>query len=280
MNSPAGRLWVDPEGVVLVGDGYAEHAALYQNYLNELDSLRSRYAGSWGNDEMGVQFSQAFLGGMDNIEGVIGGVKGRLAFAGEGLRENGRLYRVVDDEAQEVSHSMRQDFDSHLSLAYAEEGVPGSGEGFAEPLLPSVVVRATRPEEGVPGSEEGFAEPPLQPVFARATNPETSVSLASSPYMVVPDDLSILVDGEPLPEGSRLVAFRPFPEGDVRVDVNLYDSITPVDDAPITDGDGQVLDPGGGRFFVVVENPDVDPTEPDYQPLVLSYTDDWYSLDR
>ncbi|WP_018587130.1 hypothetical protein [Salinispora arenicola] len=280
MNSPAGRLWVDPEGVVLVGDGYAEHAALYQKYLNELDSLRSRYASSWGNDEMGVQFSQAFLGGMDNIEGVIGGVKGRLAFAGEGLRENGRLYRVVDDEAQEVSHSMRQDFDSHLSLAYAEEGVPGSGEEFAEPLLPSVVVRATRPEEGVPGSEEGFAEPPLQPVFVRATNPETSVSLASSPYMVVPDDLSILVDGEPLPEGSRLVAFRPFPEGDVRVDVNLYDSITPVDDAPITDGDGPVLDPGGGRFFVVVENPDVDPTEPDYQPLVLSYTDDWYSLDR
>ncbi|WP_018803475.1 hypothetical protein [Salinispora arenicola] len=280
MNSPAGRLWVDPEGVVLVGDGYAEHAALYQKYLNELDSLRSRYASSWGNDEMGVQFSQAFLGGMDNIEGVIGGVKGRLAFAGEGLRENGRLYRVVDDEAQEVSHSMRQDFDSHLSLAYAEEGVPGSGEEFAEPLLPSVVVRATRPEEGVPGSEEGFAEPPLQPVFVRATNPETSVSLASSPYMVVPDGLSILVDGEPLPEGSRLVAFRPFPEGDVRVDVNLYDSITPVDDAPITDGDGQVLDPGGGRFFVVVENPDVDPTEPDYQPLVLSYTDDWYSLDR
>lgn len=254
MNSPAGRLWVDPEGVVLVGDGYAEHAALYQKYLNELDSLRSRYASSWGNDEMGVQFSQAFLGGMDNIEGVIGGVKGRLAFAGEGLRENGRLYRVVDDEAQEVSHSMRQDFDSHLSLAYAEEGVPGSGEGFAEP--------------------------PLQPVFVRATNPETSVSLASSPYMVVPDDLSILVDGEPLPEGSRLVAFRPFPEGDVRVDVNLYDSITPVDDSSITDGDGQVLDPGGGRFFVVVENPDVDPTEPDYQPLVVSYTDDGYSLDR
>uniref|UniRef100_A8LV92 Uncharacterized protein n=1 Tax=Salinispora arenicola (strain CNS-205) TaxID=391037 RepID=A8LV92_SALAI len=129
MNRPAGRLWVDPEGVVLVGDGYAEHAALYQNYLNELDSLRSRYASSWGNDEMGVQFSQAFLGGMDNIEGVIGGVKGRLAFAGEGLRENGRLYRVVDDEAQEVSHSMRQDFDSHLPLTNEEEEVPGSGEG-------------------------------------------------------------------------------------------------------------------------------------------------------
>ncbi len=83
-----------------------------------------------------------------------------------------------------------------------------------------------------------------------------------------------------VPEGSRLVAFRPFPEGDVRVDVNLYDSITPVDDSSITDGDGQVLDPGGGRFFVVVENPDVDPTVPDYQPLVVSYTDDWYSLDR
>lgn len=128
MNSPAGRLWVDPEGVVLVGDRYAEHAALYQNFLNEFDALRSRYASSWGNDELGVQFSQAFLDGMDNIEGLIGGVKGRLAFAGEGLRENGRLYGVVDDEAQEVSHSMGQDFDSHLPLTNEEE-VPGSGEG-------------------------------------------------------------------------------------------------------------------------------------------------------
>lgn len=279
MNSPAGRLWVDPEGVVLVGDGYAEHAALYQNYLNDLDAMRSRYANSWGNDEMGVQFSQAFLGGMDNIEGVIGGVKGRLVFAGEGLRENGRRYGVVDDEAQEVSHSMRQDFDSHLSLAYSEEGVAGSGEGFAKPLFPSVV-RATPPEEGMPDPGEGIVEPPLQPVFVRATNPDTSVSLASSPYLVVPDSLSVLVDGEPLPEGSRLVAFRPFPDRGVRVDVNLYDSIMPVDDALITDGDGQVLDSGGGRFFVVVEDPDADPTEPDYQPLVVSYPDNGYSLDR
>ncbi len=279
MNSPAGRLWVDPEGVVLVGDGYAEHAALYQNYLNELDALRSRYANSWGDDEMGVQFSQAFLGGIDNIEGVIGGVKGRLVFAGEGLRENGRRYGVVDDEAQEVSHSMRQDFDSHLSLAYSEEGVAGSGEGFAKPLFPSVV-RAMPPEEGMPDPGEGIVEPPLQPVFVRATNPDTSVSLASSPYLVVPDSLSVLVDGEPLPEGSRLVAFRPFPDGGVRVDVNLYDSIMPVDDALITDGDGQVLDSGGGRFFVVVEDPDADPTEPDYQPLVVSYPDNGYSLDR
>lgn len=254
MNSPAGRLRVDPEGVVLEGAHFDEAAAWYRKLISELGSLYSEYASSWGNDEMGVQFSQACRRGTGQIEGVIVGVEGYLAFAGEVLRENGRLYRVVDDEAQEVCHSMRQDFDSHLSLAYAEEGVPGSGEKFAEP--------------------------PLQPVPVRATNPETSVSLASSPYMVVPDDLSILVDGEPLPEGSRLVAFRPFPEGDVRVDVNLYDSITPVDDSSITDGDGQVLDPGGRRFFVVVENPDVDPTEPDYQPLVLSNTDDGYSLDR
>lgn len=132
----------------------------------------------------------------------------------------------------------------------------------------------------MPDPGEGIVEPPLQPVFVRATNPDTSVSLASSPYLVVPDSLSVLVDGEPLPEGSRLVAFRPFPDGGVRVDVNLYDSIMPVDDALITDGDGQVLDSGGGRFFVVVENPDADPTEPDYQPLVLSYPDNGYSLDR
>lgn len=132
----------------------------------------------------------------------------------------------------------------------------------------------------MPDPGEGIVEPPLQPVFVRATNPDTSVSLASSPYLVVPDSLSVLVDGESLPEGAQLVAFRPFPDGGVRVDVNLYDSIMPVDDALITDGDGQVLDSGGGRFFVVVENPDADPTEPDYQPLVLSYPDNGYSLDR
>lgn len=42
------------------------------------------------------------------------------------------------------------------------------------------------------------------------------------------------------------MTFRPFPDGRVRVDVNLYDSIVSVDDGSTTDGDGQVLDSGAG----------------------------------
>jgi len=61
-------------------------------------------------------------------------------------------------------------------------------------------------------------------------------------------------------EGPRLVTFRPFPDGRVRVDVNLYDSIVSVDDGSITDRDGRCWIRGVGRFFVIVENRDADQT--------------------
>ncbi|WP_230533958.1 hypothetical protein [Salinispora arenicola] len=77
-----------------------------------------------------------------------------------------------------------------------------------------------------------------------------------------------------MPEQYQVVAFNPFPDGSVRVDVNLYDAIVSLDGAVVTDPNGQPLDPQGGRFFVVVDNPDVDPTAPGYEPLYLGYAAD------
>ncbi|WP_433493513.1 WXG100 family type VII secretion target [Micromonospora sp. CA-248089] len=285
-DNPGGRLWVDPDGVEGLGKAYEAHVLLYESYLAQLTALRARYANAWGDDDMGEQFSTKFLEGMDNLEAIIGGVKGTLRYTAQGLTESGRAYREADEAALDVSRKMAKDFDdldrppyttraavTNPALEPAAEGEPrrqhllsrrlAVGEPVAEPV--GERARLAPRQYGTPML-------PLEP--AEAPTPLIAAHPAISSYFTGPEYATAHVGGRPLPEGYRLIALNPFEDGTTRVDANLYDSITPLAGTPVTTPDGRAIDPGQGRFFVVKENPAVDPTAPGYQPLYLSYAPD------
>ncbi|AGL14096.1 WXG100 family type VII secretion target [Actinoplanes sp. N902-109] len=330
MSQPHGRLWVNPEGVVRVGDAYSQHVDIYQRYLDQLTSLRQRYADSWGDDDMGNQFSQKFLGGMDNLEKLVGGIKGTLDYTAKGLQESGKLYRQVDDEAGEAGHKMARDFETNLPTGQAHAPLARTEATVTEAAPMKPLLREATPllaeEHGVrrlamraeerplQPTEQGTLRPmlreavrsvdpndpepvrsvrePLQREVVRSVNPNDpepvrsvreplqptfSVSRAMpaiSSYMSKPEYATAYVGGEPLPQGYRLEALNPFEDGSTRVDANLYDSITPLAGTPVTTPDGRPIDPEGRQFFVVKQNPTVDPTTPGYEPLLLSYAPD------
>ncbi len=464
MSLPTGRLWVNPEGVIATGEAYAQQVELYEQYVTQLASLRDRYGKAWGDDDMGKAFSEKFLKGLDNLDSLVGGVKGTLNYVAEGLRASGQMYRDVDEGAREAGEKMARDFDENLSgqplarraMLAKEQPAFVSGEITAkEPLLPAytseqpaMLQPAMRVKgmtynpgenpEGEGDGQEGFTatksmvvgervqgRTPLQPMMAgelrrgavvgrdedpavegesprvfmaskrmdaleptrgllpleqgvlterepltpllpmkqgvrvqgelltpleptqgtmpmqrgvlaqgelitpgEVTEPVETVARvqpalkaepmmpleptesvariqpallgepmiareaalplqptssfaamtpampAISSYMSAPEYSTAYVGGEPLPEGYRLQALNPFEDGNTRVDANLYESVTPLAGTPVTTPDGQVLNPGDRQFFVVKDNPAVDPTAPGYQPLVLSYSAD------
>ncbi len=281
-NNPGGRLWVDPDGVEGLGKAYESHVRLYESYLAQVTALRARYSNAWGDDDMGKEFSEKFLQGMDNLEAIIGGVKGTLHYTAEGLKESGRAYREADEDAADVSRMLAKDFDGLRRPAYPmRAAVSGDGPEPAaegEPRRPHLLSR--RRAVGEPVAEQARLLPrqqgtPLLPVEpAEPLIPLTAAQPAISSYFSRPEYATAHVGGRPLPDGYRLIALNPFEDGSTRVDANLYDSITPLAGTPVTTPDGRAIDPGQGRFFVVKENPAADPTVPGYQPLYLSYAPD------
>ncbi|MFD6717235.1 hypothetical protein AMK25_20425 [Micromonospora sp. TSRI0369] len=281
-NNPGGRLWVDPDGVEGLGKAYESHVQLYESYLAQVTALRARYSNAWGDDDMGKEFSTKFLQGMDNLEAIIGGVKGTLHYTAEGLKESGRAYREADEDAADVSRMLAKDFDGLRRPAYpiraAVTGDVPEPAAEGEPRRPHLLSR--RRAVGEPVAEQARLLPrqqgtPLLPVEpAEPLIPLTAAQPAISSYFSRPEYATAHVGGRPLPDGYRLIALNPFEDGSTRVDANLYDSITPLAGTPVTTPDGRVIDPGQGRFFVVKENPAADPTVPGYQPLYLSYAPD------
>ncbi|WBC01024.1 hypothetical protein [Micromonospora sp. WMMA1976] len=281
-NNPGGRLWVDPDGVEGLGKAYESHVQLYESYLSQLTALRARYANAWGDDDMGEQFSTKFLEGLDNLEAIIGGVKGTLRYTAQGLTESGRAYREADEAALDVSRKMAKDFDDldrppyTTRAAVTNPALEPAAEG--EPRRQHLLSRRLAVGEPVGErarllpQQQGTPMLPLEP--AEAPTPLTAAHPAISSYFTAPEYATAHVGGRPLPEEYRLIALNPFEDGTTRVDANLYDSITPLTGTPVTTPDGTTIDPGQGRFFVVKENPAVDPTAPGYQPLYLSYAPD------
>ncbi|GLY00697.1 MULTISPECIES: hypothetical protein [Actinoplanes] len=381
-NNPGGRLWVDPDGVEGLGLAYEGHVDLYESYLAQVLALRSRYANAWGDDDMGQQFSTKFLEGLDNLEAIIGGVKGTLAYTAEGLTVSARAYREADEAAAEGTSQLERNFESLGTTqgttttpeetpktvlrggrvtSYANEAIPlqpmmrarlplaETDEDGEVPLQPAMLAQRTRavtaedgtvplepmlaaqrplepridPETGQPllmrartvqgktllpeGEEEMHpleptqsfltsrrpAEPGLEPEFTPQIPAEERVAMqpllpaqsnsysASTPMMpaissmyMQPSYSTAYVGGEPLPQGYQLISLNPFEDGSTRVDANLYDTITPLSGTAVTNPDGSTIDPGKGQFFVVKENPNVDPTATGYEPFVLSYAPD------
>ncbi|MGX1616484.1 WXG100 family type VII secretion target [Micromonospora chalcea] len=278
-NNPGGRLWVDPDGVEGLGKAYESHVQLYESYLAQVTALRARYSNAWGDDDMGKEFSEKFLQGMDNLEAIIGGVKGTLHYTAEGLKESGRAYREADEDAADVSRMLAKDFDGLRRPAYPTRAtVSGDGPEPAaegEARRPHLLSRrrAVGEQARLLPRQQGTPLLPVEP--AEPLIPLTAAQPAISSYFSKPEYATAHVGGRPLPDGYRLIALNPFEDGSsTRVDANLYDSITPLAGTPVTTPDGRAIDPGQGRFFVVKENPAADPTVPGYQPLYLSYAPD------
>lgn len=187
--NPGGRLWVDSDGVSGVGDAYDGQVQLYEAYLRQLTALRARYANAWGDDDMGTQFSTKFLEGLDNLEAIIGGVKGTLLYTAEGLRSAGTAYEEADQEAFDVGTKMAKDFERLDQPVYEAARLAPEGEILtpAEPGEVTGVRRAERllqtgerltrtPERLLQPGERILAGEPLVPLtptksFVRSTRP-------------------------------------------------------------------------------------------------------------
>jgi hypothetical protein len=310
----SGRVWVDPEGVSSLGDRYADHAATYDEHLRRLQALRVQYKDAWGDDDMGKEFSQRFLSGLDNLENLVGGVKGTLDYTAEGLRSSGKSYREADDDAHTAGYKMAHDF-ANFTTTGGGGGNGGGGDSNSKPLsprTPSASHRATaesppgklepatllKPLSGTPlepatkallptiGSPlEPRTEALLKPTEGTPLEPRTEGLLpttgsfvaatpAVSSHVEQPELRTALVGGQPVPEGFRLQALNAMPDGTTRVDANLYDSVSPVVYTPVTAPDGSSIDPGDRQFFLVKDNPHADPTAGGYRPMYVSYTAD------
>lgn len=210
MNHPGGRIWVDPEGVVRVGDAYGEQVELYQGYLAKLTDLRSRYANAWGDDDMGTEFSTKFLAGLDNLEKLIGGVKGTLEYTSKGLVGSGRLYRTVDDEAGEAGDRLSRDFESGLNLN--RRLAPAQGEPESAALLPAETnLRPTEGQQFVRSLRPGAAETNLLPAGTPdETNLRPTETVMGQRRLYSPDGEGYVLpfeDGVPMEPSQGTLAF-------------------------------------------------------------------------
>jgi hypothetical protein len=306
-----GRLYVDPEGVVSTGRNYGEHVHIYDGHLTETEDLRLRYADAWGDDEMGSAFSTRFLAGMDHLDGLVGGVRGRLAYTSEGLVQFGHAYQVADEDAADVSHRMLADFGAPAeppldqartplqpTRALAVHAEPDDGTGpppsdtlrRLEPTRSSILLEAAPvgvPAEAAPAGVPAEATPvgvpaeaaPSEAVSSELTTFQRSERALPSEPAIPATSTSLSfpaahVNGGPVPSGQHLVAFNPTADGMVRIDGNLYDAVVPVAGTSVTQPDGQPVDPTGRLFFLVRDAPPVDPAAPGYRPLVLTYGPD------
>ncbi|WFE34597.1 hypothetical protein [Micromonospora sp. WMMD975] len=274
MNHPNGPLWVDPEGVISVGDTYLQHIERYDECLRHLGLLRARYALAWGDDDMGNQFQKRFDSTMDGVEGSILGVRGYLEYAVVGLRVSGEGYRQADEDAAQAGRRIAADF-TPLSASFAA-GPDGDAQDPV-PLTPAHAVVAFRVEE-----EPAELTPTRSFVAFRAEAPGDGEPAQLTPLIPAIsafrtyDTTGLFVDGEPIPPGYQLQTLTTFPDGTSRIDANYYDSVIPLGTRQPTTADGRPVDPSGDQFFLVKRKEDaaVEPSAPGYRPLLISFKPD------
>jgi uncharacterized protein YukE len=297
MSVNRGQLWVNPEGVTNLGNRYAEHAATYDAYLRQLHTLRTQYQDAWGDDDMGKEFSQKFLSGLHQLETLIGGVKGTLHYTATGLRAGGQAYREVDDDARTAGHKMAAQFNALTvpgggsgpssggpssggpSSGGASSGTPSSGTPL-EPRIPASGSGAVSPSLSTPLEPRLPATPvsgePSPGNLLAATQPPTGALIPATPalssHVEEPELRTALIGGEKVPDGFRLELLNPMPDGTTHIDANRYEAVAPVGYTAVTAADGTPLDPGGRHFFLVKDNPQVDPLAAGYRPMYIGFT--------
>ncbi|XTZ13471.1 hypothetical protein ACQSSU_18245 [Micromonospora echinospora] len=313
MSQPPGHLWVDPEGVISVGDSYAQHAARYHECLRRLNLLRARYEPAWGDDEIGRQFRKQFGLTLDHVESAIRAVLGYLEYAAVGLRVSGEGYRQADEDATAGGRMIAEEFANlpEWLAGYASrkpvDGEPGQlvsrlavtgdlprPDKLASRLavtgdLPrpdKVASRQALPRSGVPMSRPDMlvAGPvtgpePVEPPISFFASRRPAESVVASPAVSAfrrYDTRGVLIDGAPIPPGYELRTLTTFPDGTARIDANGYDSVIPLGTRVPISAAGQPVDGDGDQFFLLKPKEDagVDPTAPGYRPLLISFGPD------
>ncbi|TDC46568.1 hypothetical protein E1258_29365 [Micromonospora sp. KC207] len=297
MSQPPGHIWVDPEGVISVGDSYAQHAARYHECLRRLNVLRARYEPAWGDDEIGRQFQEQFGHTLDRVESAIRAVLGYLEYAAVGLRVSGEGYRQADEDATIGGRTIAEEF-ANLPVRLAGyapwkpvDGEPGQLTSRLAvtgklPRSEEVASRQALPRSGVPVLRAGvrIAGPVTAPEsvespssFLASRRPaEFAVASPAISAFRRYDTRGVLIDGTPVPPGYELRTLTTFPDGTARIDANGYDSIVPLGTrVPITAA-GHPVDGDGDQFFLLKPKEDagVDPTAPGYRPLLISFGPD------
>lgn len=263
MTSPNGRIYVDPDGVSASGDAYYAHARIYRRHLEHIEGLRSRYGGSWGDDEMGRQFGQSFLAAMDALERIVKSGVMLLEYTSDGHRTSARNYRTADEDARDAGLLLLRRSEEDwvaptLATAGAARGTLTSG---ATPPVPATL--ATEPDPLMHS-----AGTPLEQPTASHLTPATPALSGDGPW----DIPSARVNGEPLSDGRRLVAFAPPSDGgSIHIDADRYDFVMPVAGSSVTYPDGRPIDGDGRQFFIVQDNPRIDPAAAGYRPLLVPY---------
>jgi hypothetical protein len=251
MTYPNARIYVDPDGVISTGARYGEHAQAYAGHLAYVQNLRAQYGDSWGDDDLGDQFRRKFEAAMDAVELAIKTAVDLMRRAADDLEAGGRRYRNADEAAYETGLRLARQFDGQLP------------SGTLAPTLPSGTLATDETGQPIPAA----ATSPITPATWRGITEATP----GIPAYDARDLSGAKVNGQPPPDGQRLVAFSPLPDGTIQIDANLYETLTPVVGGVVTGADGQPVDPDGGRFFVVRDASDVDPAAPGYRPLHVSF---------
>ncbi len=283
---PGGPLWVDPEGVSALGDGYAEHAGQYDAYRRQLEDLRARYAPAWGDDSIGDQLKQPFDQVMDTVGSILEGVGGNLDYTAKGLQGSGKAYRQADDDAAKAGHAIKAEFEqlpskpgsAPLERMRVEEA-PMALERMRAVEEPRALVRMRAMQAPFAMERVRRVEAPLatergEVLPLESRKPATMTGLTSA-MALYPGGVHI--DGSAVPPGYDLQSLTTLPDGTSRVDANYYDAIVPLGTGrTVTGPDGKPIDAPGDQFFLVrlKDSTAFDPTAPGYQPMIVSFSPD------
>ncbi|MCM4083592.1 hypothetical protein [Paractinoplanes hotanensis] len=293
MSPIEGKVYVDPEGLKRTGEAYDEHAVRYSGLLAEVQGLRVSYHGAWGDDDMGREFGQTFLAGLDNVEAVLKGSHAQVRYASESLVESSDGYAKADDDAYDagvrLSLSAQSELPAQATMrtGSAPDSVTSAATPslhFVEPSTPARPLIGDAPKSGdstdtvAPSSHYEDPRPAAMPLASGAISPDLSTeatpagtftAAGPSSHSGVPEVAGARVNGRPVAEGHRVVAFAADPDGSVTYDANRYDSVLPVPCSAVT-SHGEPVPGEGLRFFVVRDNPHADPSAAGYHSLPVA----------
>ncbi|BCY13397.1 hypothetical protein [Actinoplanes sp. L3-i22] len=162
-------LYVDPERLAAHARPYESASHDWARLKSRVTDIRARYAGVWGDDDLGRQFGPSFTEGLDSVEGRVNVVSTTLGYYSEGLVENGKIYGEAREDADQSTYLLL--VDSEMVGGYEAPADPNAparrymtpeGEGTERPLLRRAMTIQGRI---LTPAEEGEVTP-LRPMLA------------------------------------------------------------------------------------------------------------------
>jgi uncharacterized protein YukE len=143
-DSGSGKLFVNPEGVSSVGREYGVQADKIRLHAREIQNVRDQYAGCWGNDQLGKQFEEKFVNGLNALEGIVTRVADTLDRTAKDLDDTGKDFRRADDDAGDAACQLAKGLDN----AHDKRGRGGEGTGSEKTPLPKEDIALTKDGRG------------------------------------------------------------------------------------------------------------------------------------